>query len=475
MAGRLLLLLWLLCWWAADAVRADPPKPDVQRGLASSEWPLETVRLKNGTSYAGLIQSETDSELEIAEIHRPPGKPMFAVIRPIDAADVEHIERLDGQARRQLQLRFERFRQRARIEAGQIENVELQQIADGRMSFRYRGPWFDLTSTCDEEMTRRSIVRIEQIFRAYRQVLPPRAERKSNLQFLLFGTIDGYRSHLEEQGLNIDNQAFYSARQNLVVAGSDLNVFARRLTAAREKHERLRRQYEQLDQEFVTRSQALIERLQEAGYSQAEIQQEMRLRKALWQRQRDQTLTEINRLDRQNDEQFAEVTAAMFRRLYHEAFHAYLENYLYPGESLEVPRWLNEGLAQVFETARLDAETLRIDAPDPLRLEKLQRELAGDERLALPDILQADENTFFAAHARPASSRHYLYCWAIAYYLAFETDGLRLDALDQYVANERNFGPTTRFTALVQMPLDKFDRMWRDRMMTLETSRNGTE
>ena len=39
----------------------------------------------------------------------------------------------------------------------------------------YRGKWFSLDSTVDEPTTRRIIVRVEQVFTAYRQVLPPRS------------------------------------------------------------------------------------------------------------------------------------------------------------------------------------------------------------------------------------------------------------------------------------------------------------
>ena len=38
----------------------------------------------------------------------------------------------------------------------------------------YRSKWFTLDSTADEQNTRRVIVRAEQIFAAYRQIVPPR-------------------------------------------------------------------------------------------------------------------------------------------------------------------------------------------------------------------------------------------------------------------------------------------------------------
>src|SRR6516225_9397706 len=56
-----------------------------------------------------------------------------------------------------------------------------------------------------------------------------------------------------------------------------------------------------------------------------------------------------------NDGLFKEATRHLFQTLYHEAFHAYLVNFVYPPEDGEAPRWLNEGLAQIFETAIVEA------------------------------------------------------------------------------------------------------------------------
>ena len=67
----------------------------------------------------------------------------------------------------------------------------------------------------------------------------------------------------------------------------------------------------------------------------------------------------------------------MFVRLFHEAFHAYLENYVYPQTDHDVPRWLNEGLAQVFEGGQLESGSLRLDAPDTARLKLLQEDFAA--------------------------------------------------------------------------------------------------
>ena len=61
------------------------------------------------------------------------------------------------------------------MEAIQLEPRE----AEGFSYRHYRSKWFTLDSTADDQNTRRVIVRAEQIFAAYRQILPPRSESVS--------------------------------------------------------------------------------------------------------------------------------------------------------------------------------------------------------------------------------------------------------------------------------------------------------
>ena len=95
------------------------------------------------------------------------------------ARGVAKVERLDAAEHAELAQRLRRFRNRAVIEAGRMDAGRARRRAGcgEQATLRYRGPWFTLTSTADDERTRRCVVRIEQIFRAYRTLLPPRIER----------------------------------------------------------------------------------------------------------------------------------------------------------------------------------------------------------------------------------------------------------------------------------------------------------
>jgi hypothetical protein len=468
----------LLAWIAGPVSAAHGPVRSGNRPAPAestsqdptAEWKLETLELTDGTIYAGLIQAEHRHEIEFVEIRRPPGKPMFALVRPIDPKSVADRHRLDAADRSQLIERFQEFRKRARIEAGRMEDVTLRDEShDGARRWIYDGDWFTLESRADAALTRRCIVRIEQVFRAYRQLLPPRVQPPTALRILLFGSMDDYRAFVDQLGLKIETPGLFVSAQNLIVAGSDLELFARRLAQVRAENERVRRQYEAFKAEFPKRLEVVSKELQQKGFDAAEIEQELKLRTTVWQREHDTALSRLDRLEQQNDAKFAEVTRQMFARLYHEAFHAYAENFVFPQRHGGLPRWLNEGLAQVFESGQLDGDSLRVDAPDHDRLTRLQAELRSDQPLALIDVLNATENDFLTSHWNTASQRRYLYSWGLAYHLAFHQNLLTSRALETYVSNQDGYGPAARFTRVVNLPLDKFEHRWRQAMLDART------
>src|SRR5262249_37994721 len=143
-----------------------------------------------------------------------------------------------------------------------------------------------------------------------------------------------------------------------------------------------------------------------------------------------------------NEAAFERATRQLFQTLYHEAFHAYVGNFVYPpgvkGPSDcpgELPRWLNEGMAQVFETALFEAGELRVGHADRNRLEKAHDLLAKKEFPAIKDILGAGRDVFVVNHAgkRPAADRMYVATWALASYLMFDRRVLGTTALDDFV------------------------------------------
>jgi hypothetical protein len=444
--------------------------------LAPDAWPMDVVRTKDGHEYRGLIQAETRFEMEFIEVVRPVGKPMHLVIRPIGVGGIADVERLSEQERKKLVERTNRFRNRLRIEAGRMEEIELDELAIGAASYRrYRGRWFTALSTADDETTRRCIVRIEQIFRAYRQVLPPRQPSLRPLEVRLFASMEEYFGYLERRDIAIRNPSLFLLSENTILAAAELDVFAQRLQAVRDRHEAIRRQYRDLAKELPESLKELSAQMRAKGFSRDKISEAVSAQRAAFNRETATMMTRLQAADRRNSEVFGDVTHAMFRRLYHEAFHAYLENYVYPRQRFAVPTWLNEGMAQVFEGGQLESGTLRIDAPDRRLLTEFQREQHSDAPLPLAELLAGDGGQFLADHDTldAAARRYYVNAWALVYYLMFlHDDPLTIASLDRYIA-DRDGSVVERCEAFLGMPLATFARRWRTVMGALSVESKG--
>ncbi len=203
--------------------------------------------------------------------------------------------------------------------------------------------------------------------------------------------------------------------------------------------------------------------LRKSGLSDAEIRKALIVERQKFRKQLDKTRDDLRQSDQQIDRLFKRSASQTLVRLYHEAFHAYLRNNVYPRQKYDVPPWLNEGLAVIFEGGQLEGDILRVDAPNLQALKKLKADLAGPAPLTLEKLLSADEGQFLLlAGVRPAAvDRYYVHAWGLAYYLTFEKHLLGSPALEKYLlpANPR-LAPVPRFQQLVGMPLKQFERQW---------------
>ena len=359
---------------------------------SSANDQLESVQLRDGRRWQGVFLAETNKEVDFAQFIRRPGKPIFAMVRPIPKSSIVKSQRLQGDRRKQLLARYNRMRTRASIELGQIESVQLNKATTRPAKYSYDGTWFQLLSAADEETTKRCVVRVEQVVRAYRQWLPPRQQPKSQLRVLVFGSMEEYRNFLNERGWDIRNPAFYVPDLNMIVAGSDAGRYAKRLAEARQRSADLLKKYERLDADFPERLKGIQQQLVQAGLGDRQIRSELTLRKKAWEDEKGAAQREVLRVNRQNEAKFSVVTQNMFSRLYHEAFHAYLENYVYPRRSTNVPGWLNEGLAQIFEKGQMDDGMLRIDGTNPEALQRIRADYLAGRLMPLRNLLESNSS-----------------------------------------------------------------------------------
>src|SRR5262249_6600516 len=170
---------------------------------------------------------------------------------------------------------------------------------------------------------------------------------------------------------------------------------------------------------------------------------------------------EVEQSNKQCDEQFQAATRQLFRTLYHEAFHAYLANFVYPPAEADVPRWLNEGLAQVFESAFIEGGELRVGHAEKARLVAAQTALGKGDLVPVADLLKAGPKQFVVLHAsdQQGSDRYYLTSWSAAFYLMFDRRLLGTKKMDEYVKTlKRGTDPTQAFADLVGQTPAAFEK-----------------
>jgi hypothetical protein len=151
----------------------------------------------------------------------------------------------------------------------------------------------------------------------------------------------------------------------------------------------------------------------------------------------------------------------LFERLYHEAFHAYLSCAVVDPREGEIPLWLNEGLAQIFEAAVFEIGELRIGHADKTRLDSVKLALNQNTLPSIKDLLTSQPALFLVYHPseKETSQRMYFASWALAFNLAFKQKVLGKQVLDDYAKALKNGGnPIACFEKLTGKPLQDFEK-----------------
>ena len=420
--------------------------------LCADEWKCDVIYLKNGHSFDGLVTAETKESVHFKCISRRPGSrsSVFATVFPQE--EIARIDRINDQDRQELARRIEQLEGREDKEKSRMAALPLEKAPwpNNGTAWQYSGKYFRLVSNAREDLVRRVCVRLDDIFQAYTDNLGAPRQPAQPTQIVLYRSQADYDSYLTSVRLNIRNPAFYDPRANQIVAASDLERVAAELQEFRQKHEALLvelDQYEKrLKKHFNNQPPAnLVKKLQD-----------------------DRRAVQI--ANSENESAFERASRPLFTTLYHEAFHAYLDTFVYPSNEMTVPRWLNEGLAQIYETALVETGELRVGHVDPKRLAAVQEAIRKNKFVSLAELLRSEPRHFQVAHRSDAfqSDRYFQASWALAYYLTFDRKLLSNEGLDKYVQElRRGADPLEAFRDLVGEPLADFENHFHKYMLNL--------
>lgn len=439
---------------AAVVASADPPLGD--------DWKYDVVYRnapKNAAPLKGLILEKTDTHVILRCVVRKAGSPTITIRESVPLREVGHIEALGPEDREVLVTRLknlakERETLSAHLKAldplakpgpGAADRLTLTATdwvqKDRGPGLEYATPHFRLVSNSREAVVQLVALQLEQVYTAYQQSLPPRPKLGQATRILLTGTRADYQALVMARGGNFLNPAFYDVERNEIVCHSEIERLHDELEKAHKAHARALADLDDRAEE--------LKELYKGKVPEP-------LAKAILDEQ-----DRVKAQEKQNAALFELGKQRLFVRLYHEAFHAYLANFVFPADEAEVPRWLNEGLAQIFETAIVEAGDLRVGHIDKGRYETIRTAAGRGTVLPLADLLRSKERDFLVAHAgdKPASDRTYLAAWALAHYLTFERKVLGTPALEAYGRELKRGGdPLGAFRDLVGQPLEAFEK-----------------
>jgi hypothetical protein len=447
------MLALLATWLFALPLFGDSVRP--------SNWKFDQLRLKNGNTLQGLIVKKTADGVLFQIVRQTAGEHTF-VHKPYEFShnQIDRIIPLQSAEREELAARIKKLDPTGEGERARMNELELKPVPWGKHpkgGLSYTSDHFIHESSAGEDIVRRVAVRMEEIYTAYTIRLPPRVKAAAPTKILLYQSLDEYKAMLRERGLNLlQHTAFYEAPRNQVVCGSDLQSLGESLAETRQLHDQWRRDARELEDRYKKIKQKMPD----------SIREDIRA-----------TRERMDRVDRLNEKVFDEKTRRLFQTLYHEAFHAYLANFVYPRgkDEPEVPRWLNEGLAQIFENGIVEAGDVRLGHVDEERLSRVKSALRGKNGLVpLADVLNSGPDQFLVHGTdRTLSDRYYLTAWALAYYLTFEKQLLGTVKLDVFLRTGKPAAYRVKaFETLAGQSLGQFEKSFHQYMLALQ--RDGT-
>lgn len=454
---------WLFLLFTAGTLLAEEGR--------SRKWPMDKVILKDGEILQGLIRSEDDTKVHLLWCRVRPGKPLSFIGRKISQDEIDHLQRLTEAQRKELQQRIDDYINRAKQEEIDKDEVELTRgNLYGPNTLSYDGNSFTLYTTASAETARLAALRLEKRFAAFREVLPPRLEPKRELRIILWGSKEEFQAYKARSGIEIQNRAYFDAEHNRVVAYTQADTLLA-------KHQATLRDLEAQSRELAEKYKAVrAELIREAkilkqiGAKDAQ-KANSTSKLAFFRQQRESIERDIEKARRHNDQVVNDFLEQNLRTLYHEAFHAYLENFVYDHEHYRVPRWFNEGLAQVYENhlEHLGGKLRAEDSPQQAR--RLLEDLKGPQPLTLEQILTAPDATFLGVHGTPAkqSERYYLYSWGLAELVRAEILSREspYQALDAFVDNQSDANSVARLEHLFGKPLPQIEADWKQLLQKL--------
>ena len=424
---------------------------------AGGEDPRDVLVLKSGAEHRGLLVSENEAQVVFDLIVS--GKAFSKALATRSAfarTEIRELRKITDAQRASARASLAKLESSAKQEAVSEQSLPVQAIEWPAKDPKKKIParkieleHFVIESNASEPFLRKSAYRLSRVFNAYQQHFGTDHEA-AKVRVLLFSTMEDYYSAI---GNEIKNPAFYSPAMKLICAGCDVAKYEFAIKEVRELHAKFEQQllaYKKNIADVRANLNAQVSKYHEkinAGGKGATaegqalmeevkaLQRQAQLHLGKLEKEASDVQNEIAVLNRRNDTVFNEYTQAMFATLYHEGFHAFLDNFLFPeGQSQHVPRWLNEGLAQYFECARIEGERFILGQEDREKMTLLKKWKKAEALVPLDKLVAGGPQDYLVHEISNIehSTKHYLQAWCLVHWLG-ERGRLQKEVLRAYV------------------------------------------
>lgn len=454
--------------------------------LANAADLRDVLVLKTGEEHRGLLVQEGEKEVTFDLVMS--GKSVSKTLlsqTTFQKAEIAELRKLTERERTAARQHLANVAAQARQEATEELNVTVESatwaLKDGKKSVTVRKVElenFTIASDTDEDFLRRAAFRLGKAFAAYKQHFGVDRNQATKVRVLILNSMAEFYDFV---GGQIKNPAFYQPSANLICAGCDVARYQGEIAEIRKHHAKLNTVLEDWKfklQDARAKVAALVGRTYErakgaGGQGRAALdnitaqQREWQLRVGEFEKEINRVQAEIDALNRRNDLVFNDYTRLMFATLYHEGFHAFLDNFLFPeGESRAVPRWLNEGLAQYFEMSRMEGSRFVLGQEDRARMALLRQWKKDGKTVPLDGVLTGKQEDYMVQDMADLehSTKHYLEAWCLVHLLG-EKGRLQRDLLREFVKQvSAQKPPLDALLALAGMTRDQLQAAWDEKL-----------
>jgi hypothetical protein len=481
---------------------AEQPAPPVtaagtNAGLAGrnaheDNEPRDILVLKGGGEQRGFLVSETEGEIVFDCIMS--GKNVSKTIMSrttFQRAEVESVKKLTDEERAAAKKSLASVAAQEKKDAHAEKNVDIvsaiwytqeghKPVPVSAVNFEH----FNIESDVGDELLGKIAFRLNKVFTAYQNHFGADRNLGSKVTVKVFKSMAEYYASI---GDGMKNPAFYTPDLKMICAGCDVPFYERLVAeikvllkqrdaelqewkvkanmAREEVRDKVRRAFDQIDaagQGNTPEGRAAKDRIHQQ-------ETEWMLDVGAKEKHVNEIQNEIFSLNRRLDVAFNELTQYMLAMMYHEGFHAFLDNFLFTQEQVKlVPRWLNEGLAQYFEAARLENNKFVLGQDVKEKMALLRQFKKEDALLPLEKLVNGGQNDYLVHDMSnlKTSAKNYYQGWLLTNYLG-EKGRLTRETLSAYIAElAKKTPPLDALPVLSGMPNDKLEQALIDKLQT---------